>query len=281
MVEIHYKFTIILYYLNPLHINEGIFPSPIPFLSGMVYNTLMNALEINGLRKSYGKNVAVDGISLSISRGDFFGFLGPNGAGKTTTINCVTGVATYREGEISVFGIDVTRQYKDARKKIGIAPQEFNIDFFAPVRKTLDYIGGYYGIPKRLRAERIEQLLDKFELTEHADKRFRELSGGLKRRVMIARALVHDPEFLILDEPTAGVDVQLRHYLWRYLREMNAAGKTILLTSHYIEEVEKLCNRIAIINKGKIVAVGQKEDFLKEGRNLEEYYLKITQGVRW
>jgi ABC-2 type transport system ATP-binding protein len=223
----------------------------------------------------------VDGISLSISRGEFFGFLGPNGAGKTTTIHCITGVATYGEGEISVFGLDVKRQYRDARKKIGIAPQEFNIDFFSPVRKTLNYIGGYYGIPKRRRVERVEQLLEKFGLAEHADKQFRELSGGLKRRVMIARSLVHDPEFLILDEPTAGVDLQLRHYLWHYLKEMNAAGKTILLTSHYIEEVEKLCNRIAIINKGKIVAIGQKEDFLKEGGNLEEYYLKITQGERW
>lgn len=241
----------------------------------------MNALDIKGLRKNYGKNVAVDGISLSIESGDFFGFLGPNGAGKTTTIHCITGVGTYGEGDISVFGIDVKRRYREARRKIGIAPQEFNIDFFAPVRKTLDFNGGYYGMPKRVRAERVEKLLEQFELSSHAEKQFRELSGGLKRRVMIARAMVHDPEFLILDEPTAGVDVHLRHELWRYLREINAAGKTILLTSHYIEEVEKLCNRIAIINKGRIVAVGDKKDFLKEGRNLEEYYLSITQGERW
>jgi ABC-2 type transport system ATP-binding protein len=241
----------------------------------------MDALNVKGLKKSYGKNVAVDNISLKIARGEFFGFLGPNGAGKTTTIHCITGVATYHEGDISVFGIDVKGQYRDARRKIGIAPQEFNIDFFAPVRKTLDYIGGYYGIPRQIRAERVERLLRQFELTEHAEKQFRHLSGGLKRRVMIARAMVHDPEFLILDEPTAGVDVHLRHELWRFLMEINAAGKTILLTSHYIEEVEKLCSRIAIINKGSIVAVGDKEDFLKEGGNLEDYYLRITQGERW
>jgi ABC-2 type transport system ATP-binding protein len=247
----------------------------------MVYNARMKALEIKGLKKSYDGKVAVDSISLNIECGEFFGFLGPNGAGKTTTIHCITGVANYDEGSITVFGLDVTRQYREARRKIGIAPQEFNIDFFSPVRKTLDFIGGYYGMPRRLRAERVEHLLVQFGLVEHADKQFRHLSGGLKRRVMIARALVHDPEFLILDEPTAGADVQLRHDLWRYLMEINEAGKTILLTSHYIEEVEKLCSRIAIIDKGRIVAAGDKEDFVKEGGNLEDSYLKITGSERW
>jgi ABC-2 type transport system ATP-binding protein len=247
----------------------------------MVYNVPMMALSIKGLRKTYGKSVAVDGISLDIKPGEFFGFLGPNGAGKTTTIQCITGVATYDGGEISIFGTDVTRQYRDARRKVGIAPQEFNTDLFTPVRKALNFVGGYYGIPKRQRAERVEQLLEQFDLVEHANKRFMELSGGLKRRVMIARAMVHDPDFLILDEPTAGVDVQLRHDLWRHLQEINAAGKTILLTSHYIEEVERLCSRIAIINKGKIVAEGPKEKFLKGGNSLEDYYLKITEGEGW
>jgi len=241
----------------------------------------MNALRIVNLRKSYGKNIAVDGISLDIQKGEFFGFLGPNGAGKTTTIHCITGVATYHEGEIAVFGSDVTTNYRDARRKIGIAPQEFNIDFFTPVRKALDFVGGYYGMPRGERADRVDYLLKLFDLEEHGTKKFMELSGGLKRRVMLARAMVHDPEFLILDEPTAGVDVQLRHDLWRYLREINGAGKTILLTSHYIEEVEKLCNRIAIINKGKIVAMRLKDDFLKEGKSLEEHYLTITQGEGW
>jgi ABC-2 type transport system ATP-binding protein len=241
----------------------------------------MKALEIKGLKKSYDGRVAVDGISLDIERGEFFGFLGPNGAGKTTTINCITGVANYDEGSVTVFGLDVTKRYREARAKIGIAPQEFNIDFFSPVWKTLDFIGGYYGIPKRLRSKRVEELLVRFGLEAHADKQFRHLSGGLKRRVMLARALVHDPEFLILDEPTAGADVQLRHDLWRYLMEMNAAGKTILLTSHYIEEVEKLCSRIAIIDSGRIVATGDKEEFIKKGANLEDFYLKITGSERW
>lgn len=241
----------------------------------------MKALEINNLKKSYGETRAVDGISLEIARGEFFGFLGPNGAGKTTTINCVTGVAAYNQGEIKVFGLDVTRQYREARRKIGIAPQEFNVDFFSPVRKTLDFIGGYYGMPRSLRKERVEFLMERFELTEHARKAFRELSGGLKRRVMLARALVHDPDFLILDEPTAGADVQLRHNLWRYLKELNAQGKTILLTSHYIEEVERLCGRIAIINRGKIIASGEKADFLKDGECLEDHYLKLVEEASW
>ncbi len=241
----------------------------------------MKALEIKGLKKSYNGKVAVDGISLDIERGEFFGFLGPNGAGKTTTIHCITGVANSDAGSVSVFGLDVTRQYREARRKIGIAPQEFNIDFFSPVKKTLDFIGGYYGMPKRQRIGMVERLLVQFGLEAHADKQFRHLSGGLKRRVMLARALVHDPEFLILDEPTAGADVQLRHDLWRYLMEINGAGKTILLTSHYIEEVEKLCSRIAIIDKGSIIATGDKADFLKEGGNLEDFYLSITGSEKW
>ncbi len=241
----------------------------------------MKALEIKDLVKSYNGSVAVDSISLDIERGEFFGFLGPNGAGKTSTIHCITGVANYDSGSVSVFGLDVTKQYREARRRIGIAPQEFNIDFFSPVRKTLDFIGGYYGMGRRARALRVEELMAQFGLEAHADKQFRHLSGGLKRRVMIARALVHDPEFLILDEPTAGADVQLRHELWRYLKEINAAGKTILLTSHYIEEVEKLCGRIAIIDAGKIIVIGDKEDFLKDGDNLEDFYLKTTGSEKW
>jgi ABC-2 type transport system ATP-binding protein len=241
----------------------------------------MKALQITDLKKSYGGNVAIDSISFSIEKGEFFGFLGPNGAGKTTTINCITGIATHDSGTIKVLGVDVKKEYREARKLVGLAPQEFNIDFFATVRKTLDYMGGYFGLRKREREKRIDELLHLMELEEHADKQFRHLSGGLKRRVMIARSLVHEPEFLILDEPTAGVDVHLRHELWRYLEELNREGKTILLTSHYIEEVEKLCGRIAIINKGKIVAEGDKADFISEGKSLEAQYLSITQGEGW
>jgi len=155
------------------------------------------ALEINNLRKSYGAIDAVKGISLSIKQGEFFGFLGPNGAGKTTTIKCVTGIAVFQSGTIKVFGIDAVRDYREARKKIGLAPQEFNVDIFAKTRDILWYVGGFYGIPRELRKKRIEEILDKFELTVHAGKPFQQLSGGLKRRVMLARAMIHDPDLLI------------------------------------------------------------------------------------
>ncbi|MEK7643459.1 MAG: ABC transporter ATP-binding protein [Patescibacteria group bacterium] len=237
----------------------------------------MNALEINHLTKKYDSMVAVDDISLTIEQGDFFGFLGPNGAGKTTTIKCITGIGLFQSGSISVFGIDVVKEYREARKKIGLAPQEFNIDIFAKPRDILYYVGGFYGMPRLERLRRIDEVLERFELTAHASKPFQALSGGLKRRVMLARAMIHDPDLLILDEPTAGVDVELRHDLWRYLQELNAAGKTILFTSHYLEEVEMLCKRIAIIDKGKIAAIGSKSDFTEGGKKLEQTYLDITQ----
>ncbi|TSC69702.1 MAG: antibiotic transport system ATP-binding protein, partial [Parcubacteria group bacterium Gr01-1014_70] len=197
-------------------------------------------------------------------------------AGKTTTIHCITGVAQITSGSIRVYGHDVVREYRAARRAVGLAPQEFNIDIFARVRDILDYVGGFYGMPKKDRANRVEELLVRFDLTLHANKEFRELSGGLKRRVMLARAMVHNPPFLILDEPTAGVDVELRHMLWNYLRELNAEGKTILLTSHYLEEVELLCNRAAIVHSGAIAAIDDMSAFLKDGKRLEHMYLEIT-----
>jgi len=234
------------------------------------------ALEIQNLRKTYGKTVAVDDISLTLPRGGFLGLLGPNGAGKTTTIGCVVGVHKINGGSIKVFGHDVVHDYRDARKVVGIAPQEFNADFFGKVRKMLDYVAGYYGIPKKQRVERVDQLLEQFNLTKHKDKGFNELSGGLKRRAILARALVHDPDLLILDEPTAGVDVELRHELWSYLQQISKEGKTILLTSHYLDEVEMLANRFAFINDGKIIADGSKEKMLAGGKKLEEVYLELT-----
>ncbi len=237
----------------------------------------MNALEIKNFTKRYGDKVAVNNLSLTVKQGEFFGFLGPNGAGKSTTIHAISGIATVTEGTISLFGIDVVRQYREARKKIGLSPQEFTSDLFTTPRKILDYVGGYYGMRKGERTKRIHYLLSKFELVEHADKEFRMLSGGLKRRVAIARAMIHDPELLILDEPTAGVDVELRRDLWRMLQDLNKDGKTIILTSHYLEEVELLCKRIAIINRGEIVALGDKTDFIKDGRKLEDEYIRITQ----
>lgn len=239
-----------------------------------------NALEIEGLIKKYGDFTAVKGISLSVKKGEFFGFLGPNGAGKTTTIKCITGIASFQGGTIKAFGLDVVGEYREARKKIGLAPQDFNIDIFAKTRDILWYIAGYYGMPRSERDARVDEVLAAVELTAHAEKPFQALSGGLKRRVILARAMIHDPDLLILDEPTAGVDVEMRHDLWRYLQDMNKRGKTIVLTSHYLEEVEMLCSRIAIINKGEIAAIGDKNEFISGGKRLEQKYLEITKGEK-
>lgn len=237
----------------------------------------MHALHIDHLVKRYGNVTAVNDLSLTVEPGEFFGFLGPNGAGKTTTIHAITGIGSFDSGEVKVFGIDVQHQYREARRKIGLAPQEFNVDIFQKVRNILLYMAGFYGMAKRNREARVQEMLKIFELDAHADKPFQALSGGLKRRVILARAMVHDPELLILDEPTAGVDVELRLELWKYLRRINEEGKTILFTSHYLEEVEQLCNRIAVVNHGTIVAIGDKNEFVKEGSSLEKTYLEITQ----
>lgn len=240
-------------------------------------------LSIKNLTKKYGQGtksevLAVDDLSLEIPRGSFFGLLGPNGAGKSSTINCVIGVARITKGTITVNGHDVVSDYKVARKQIGISPQEFNTDFFGMPEDIVDGMAGYYGIPADVRTKRVDDLLARFDLTKHRKKKFNELSGGMKRRLILARALVNDPELLILDEPTAGVDVEQRHELWKYFRELNQAGKTIILTSHYLEEVELLCNEIAIINKGKVVAQGTKDEFIKDGKSLEKRYLEITKS---
>lgn len=237
-------------------------------------------LEIKNLVKIYGKGkeekVAVNDISLTVERGAFFGLLGPNGAGKSTTIHCITGIAQPTSGQILIDGVDVVKDYKQARTKVGLSPQEFNLDFFAPTEKLLDYMGGYYGINKEERKKRVDELIARFDLEKHRKVKFQKLSGGLKRRAILARALVHTPDLLILDEPTAGVDVEQRHELWKYLQEMNSRGKTIILTSHYLEEIQHLCHEIAIINHGKIVAQGTKEDFMKDGKSVEQAYLDIT-----
>jgi len=239
-------------------------------------------LEIRDLVKVYGSGKtaksAVDHISLTVDWGAFFGLLGPNGAGKSTTIHCITGIAQPTSGQILIDGTDVVADYKTARRKVGLSPQEFNVDIFATPVQLMDYMGGYYSIPRAERQERIEQLIARFDLQEHRDVKFQKLSGGLKRRAMLGRALIHTPDLLILDEPTAGVDVEQRHDLWEYLKEMNERGKTIILTSHYLEEIQYLCRDIAIINHGKIVAEGTKEEFMKDGKSIEERYLEITRA---
>jgi ABC-2 type transport system ATP-binding protein len=234
------------------------------------------ALSITDLRKVYRSGtVAVDGLSMTVDEGDFFGFLGPNGAGKSTTIHCTTGIATVTSGTIKVFGVDAVKDYRAARSLVGLSPQEFNVDVWATPVQIVDWVGGYFGIPAAERKRRIDELMERFDLTQHLKKQFRELSGGLKRRVILARALIHKPRLLILDEPTAGVDVELRLDLWRYLSELNRDGTTILLTTHYLEEVERLCRNIAIVSKGKIVRQGPKDDFLA-GSGIEGAYLAAT-----
>src|SRR3989338_3476508 len=245
------------------------------------------ALEVKNLVKKYpasggvgGDKIAVDGISFEIKKGEFFGFLGPNGAVKTSTISCITGTASVTSGEISVFGFDVVRDYREARKKIGISPQEYNVDIFAKPKDILYFVAGYFGLPKKERLKRIDAVTKELGLEKYMDTPFRALSGGYKRRVMIARAMVQDPELLILDEPTAGVDVELRHDMWRILTDLNKKGKTILLTTHYLEEAQRLCDRIGIIFGGKIVSLESKDELIKDGQSIEDHYLAQVSGQR-
>ena len=193
------------------------------------------------------------------SRASSSGCSGPNGAGKSTLIHCTTGLAQPTSGHDQVFGHDAIGDYGEARQAVGLAPQEVNLDWFLTVEETLDYHAGYFGMPKRERRERTKELLETFSLTEKRDERTRTLSGGMKRRLILARAMMHRPRLLILDEPTAGVDVELRLELWHYVQRINQEGTTILLTTHYLEEAEQLCDRIAFINDGQIVAEGTSD----------------------
>ena len=237
------------------------------------------ALKVEGLRKTYSNGlVALDGVSLEVGSGRFFGLLGPNGAGKTTLINSVVSLARPDSGEVTVFGKDAFAEYKEARRMIGVSPQEINLDKFLTVEESLLYHAGYYGVEKKKAKERSEELLERFALSDKRKARTSTLSGGMKRRVMFARALVHDPKILFLDEPTAGVDVELRYKLWEYIRELNRGGMTMLLTTHYLEEAEELCDEIALINGGKIAAQGTTDNLKEEygARNVEEVYLRVV-----
>jgi len=230
----------------------------------MSANGSVPALKIEALSKRYGEFLAVDDISLRVEAGDFFGFLGPNGAGKTTTINAIVGLASITRGSIEVFGHDNVRDWRTSRTLIGLAPQEYNFDRYLSIRDILIYQAGYYGLrPREVRA-RADELLERFGLTSKAKETFVKLSGGMKRRLTLARALIHQPRLLILDEPTAGVDVELRIELWALLRELNAGGTTIILTTHYLEEAESLCRNIAIIGNGRIAAMGPTEELVTQ-----------------
>jgi len=213
------------------------------------------ALRVERLSKRYGNLLAVDDVTLTVEAGDFFGFLGPNGAGKTTTINAIVGLAQITSGTIEIFGHDTVRDWRAARSLVGLAPQEYNFDRYLSIRDILIYQAGYYGLRPRDVSARADELLELFGLTSKARDTYLKLSGGMKRRLSLARAMIHRPRLLILDEPTAGVDVELRIELWDLLRQLNAAGTTIILTTHYLEEAESLCRNIAIIEGGRIVAM--------------------------
>lgn len=212
------------------------------------------ALDIKGLHKVYKSGtVALSGIDLVVKQGDFFALLGPNGAGKSTTIGIISSLVNKTSGSVKVFGHDIDTELEAAKSQLGLVPQEFNFNQFETLLQIVVNQAGYYGVPKKLALERAEKYLGQLGLWEKRHARSRELSGGMKRRLMIARALMHEPKLLILDEPTAGVDIELRRSMWEFLRKINQQGVTIILTTHYLEEAEMLCRNIAIIDKGQII----------------------------
>lgn len=214
----------------------------------------MSALEVENLEKTYANGVhALHGISFSVKEGDFFALLGPNGAGKSTTIGIITSLVNKTGGNVRVFGHDLDTDLRNVKKQIGLVPQEFNFNIFETVMQVVVNQAGYYGVPIKIARERAQWYLKKLGLWEKRDTPTRMLSGGMKRRLMIVRALLHEPKLLILDEPTAGVDIELRRSMWDFLREMNQRGTTIILTTHYLEEAEYLCRNIAIIDHGELI----------------------------
>jgi ABC-2 type transport system ATP-binding protein len=225
-----------------------------------------NAIEIRGLHKTYrdkkgGSKEALKGIDLTIARGSFFGLLGPNGAGKSTMINIMAGIVMKTSGDVRICGYDIEKQMRQARLSLGVVPQELVLDTFFTVREALEIHAGYYGVPKAKR--KTDEIIEMLGLTDKADINSRRLSGGMRRRLLVAKALVHTPPVLILDEPTAGVDVELRTQLWDYVKKLNKAGTTILLTTHYLEEAEELCDEIAVINHGAVVVCDKKTTLLR------------------
>jgi ABC-2 type transport system ATP-binding protein len=221
---------------------------------------MTHAIETVNLEKRYGGLRALAGVSLAVREGECFGLLGPNGAGKTTFISIVAGLVRATAGEARVLGADVVREYRRARRLLGVVPQELVFDPFFTVRETLRFQSGYYGL--RANDDWIEEVMHHLDLTDKADANMRTLSGGMKRRVLVAQALVHRPPVIVLDEPTAGVDVELRQGLWRFVRRLNRDGHTIVLTTHYLEEAEEMCDRIAMLKAGRIVALDSTKNLL-------------------
>lgn len=225
----------------------------------------MKALAIRQLSKIYDNGLkALDNISLDVEMGDFFGLLGANGAGKSTTIGIITSLITKSTGDVEVYGHSLDKEPNAVKACIGLVPQEFNCNIFEPCYQILINQAGYYGIPRRIAKERAEYYLNKLNLWDKRDQASKELSGGMKRRLMIARALIHQPKMLILDEPTAGVDIEVRHDMWAFLKALNDNGTTIILTTHYLEEAEQLCRHIGIIDKGKIIENTETQTLLNK-----------------
>jgi ABC-2 type transport system ATP-binding protein len=239
----------------------------------------MKALAISNLKKTYKNGLAaLKGINLSVAAGDFFALLGPNGAGKTTLIGIITHLITKTEGEVVVFGKSMDEDLALAKSYIGLVPQEFNFAIFETVEQIVITQAGYYGIPRHIARSRAEKYLKQLDLWSKRHLQARFLSGGMKRRLMIARALVHEPRLLILDEPTAGVDIEVRRAMWRFLAEINQSGTTIILTTHYLEEAESLCKNIAIINHGEIIENTSIAKLLSK-LNIETFILFLRQPV--
>jgi ABC-2 type transport system ATP-binding protein len=235
--------------------------------SGIIFSpgTGMSALSLGNLHKTYRNGFqALRGIDLEVAEGDFFALLGPNGAGKSTAIGIISSLVTKSSGRVQVFGHDLDRQPEAVKGSIGLVPQEFNFNQFEPIEEIVVNQAGFYGIPRAEAFRRAEESLRRLDLWGKRRDMARELSGGMKRRLMIARALVHRPRLLILDEPTAGVDIEIRHSMWAFLRELNRQGTTIILTTHYLEEAENLCRNIAIINQGRIIEQSRMEDLLHQ-----------------
>ncbi len=233
-------------------------------------------VEIRGLVKRYGDLTALGGVDLAIRAGEIFALLGPNGAGKTTLISIVAGLARATAGEVRVLGRDVVRDYRETRRAIGLVPQEINFDPFFTVEEALRFQAGYFGV--RLGEARLAELLEVLDLTAKRRASARALSGGMRRRLLVAKALVHEPRILFLDEPTAGVDVELRRSLWAYVRTLRARGTTVVLTTHYLEEAEALADRVGVIDHGRLLLVEETAALLARsgGRSLEEVYVDLV-----
>ena len=221
------------------------------------------AIVFKNIKKSYGSVQAVNGINLTIYQGEFFGLLGPNGAGKSTLINMLAGIVKSTSGSIKAMGFDVEKNYQEARHSLGIVPQELVFDPFFNVREMLRFQAGYFG-KGRENYDWIDEVLERLDLTEKAFTNMRQLSGGMKRRALIAQALAHRPPIIVLDEPTAGVDVELRQRLWAFMKDLNQSGHTIVLTTHYLEEAENLCKRVAMVNRGKLVALDDTKKLIRK-----------------